>query len=282
MRVILTPRTSQPNSFLLSYHSIGEKLPNILRYKDGYLNNMITFDSKGHSGWSSLCDDNIEEILPHINHTKATQFFHQLKKNHIQKNQSKYTQPNEDNFPFPKKFIFFPLQTVSDSVMLHSYFNPIELLQNIVQILHKKKIALVVKRHPRCENSELAKLLTQYEKEKKLIIFNGSIHQAIAKADTIYTINSGVGFESLLHLKPVVTFGKSDYMSMTKNISNLNDLKNHLFHKLSKQNKSDIKRFLYYYLNTKSIFLDDTKKFNKLLEQIILTYLDTNGGGKND
>lgn len=267
------PRKSKPNSFLLSYHSIGEKLPNILRYKDGYLNNMITFDSKGHSGWSSLCGENIEEILCHINHTKATQFFHQLKKNHIQKNQSKYTQPNEDNFPFPKKFIFFPLQTVSDSVMLHSYFNPIELLQNIVQILHKKKIALVVKRHPRCENSELAKLLTQYEKEKKIIIFNGSIHQAIAKADTIYTINSGVGFESLLHLKPVVTFGKSDYMSMTKNITSLDAIEKNPLYRLTKEIKSKIKSFVYYYATEKSIFIDDEKQIEKFIDTIIKNYL---------
>lgn len=266
-------RESQPNSFLLSYHSIGEKLPNILRYKDGYLNNMITFDLQGHSGWSSLCNEDIDTILKGIKKQKATQFFKKLSTNHIQNNQSKYQQPNENNFTFPKKFIFFPLQTVSDSVMLHSYFNPIELLQNIVQILNKKNIPLVVKRHPRCENIELAQLLKKYEKEKKLIIFNGSIHNAITKADTIYTINSGVGFESLLHLKPVVTFGKSDYMSMSRNITSLAKIEENPFYKLNKEHKSKIKSFVYYYTTQKSIFIDDEIQIEKFIDTIIKNYI---------
>jgi len=266
-------RESKPNRFLLSYHSIGEDVDNIIRYKDGYLNNMITFDSKGHSGWSSLCDKDINEILHPVNPKKATQFFKKLSANHIHNNQSKYTQPNEDNFPFPKKFIFFPLQTLSDSVMLHSYFNPIELLHNIVQIVNKKNIPLVVKRHPRCENIELTQLLKKYEKEKKLIIFNGSIHKAIAKADTIYTINSGVGFESLLHLKPVVTFGKSDYMSMTRNITSLDEIEENPLYRLTKEQKSKIKSFVYYYITEKSIFIDDEIEIEKFIDKLITNYL---------
>ena len=40
---------------------------------------------------------------------------------------------------------------------------------------------------------------------------NANVHDLISRARGVFTINSGVGFESLIHGKPVVTFGNCDY-----------------------------------------------------------------------
>jgi hypothetical protein len=268
-----TQRKAKKETFLFSYHSVGKKSNNIIRYKDGYLHNMITFDKKGYSGWSSLCEKDIDKLLLNISNKKSNELFTKLSKKHIDNNKSKYTQPKDIDFVFPKDFIFFPLQTLNDSVMKLSYFEPIELIKDIVSVLNKKNIPLVIKQHPRCKNPKLKELLLEYEKNKKIILFSGSIHDAISKAKSIYTINSGVGFEALLHLKPVVTFGKSDYISMTKNIKDLKDIKKEPFYHLSETDKKIIKKFLYYYITEKCLFLDDTKKLEKFINIFIINYL---------
>jgi len=258
------------NHLIISYHSIGNANKQILRWKEGYLKDMITFDKKGYSGWSSLCDKDIDKLLKNISQKKADKFFDKLANKYINNNQSKYIQPEQQNFTFPKEdFIFFPLQTINDSVMEHSYHKPLKLIKRVIKIVSSQEIPLVIKQHPRCHDEDLKILLQRYEKEGKIILFNGSIHEAISKATTVYTINSGVGFESLLHLKPVVTFGRSDYMSMTKNVKNLDKIIQNPFYKLSSKKRDKIKKFIYYYIKNKCLFLENKRNLEKLIYKII-------------
>jgi len=261
------------NSILFSYHSYGQEQSNIIRYKDGYIANTITFDLEGYSGWSSLCEENIDILIKNIDYKKANTYFEKLSKHYITNNQSKYSQPTNDNFDFPKEFIFFPLQTLDDSVMQHSYFKPFELIKKIIKILNQQNISLVIKEHPRCQNKKLKEYLAKQEDKGNIILFNGSIHDAIKKAKTIYTINSGVGFEALFHLKPVITFGKSDYMSITKNISNLDIIKQNPYYFLNKNNKIKIIKFIYYYLTKKYLYLSKQNTIDKFIYKIIKNYL---------
>lgn len=121
--------------------------------------------------------------------------------------------------------------------MLKSNFSPIELIENIIHLIIEKNIILYIKRHPRCQDEKLTKLLIQYQNNKNIVFYDGSVHDAISQATTVYTINSGVGFESLLHLKPVITFGKSDYMCVTRHIRSITQLENDPFYCLSQEQK---------------------------------------------
>ncbi len=228
---------------------------------------MITYYDEGYSGWSELCDLDWNKKLKNISLKKAIQTHDFLKEKYIEQDISKYEQKKDLTFSFPKEFIFFPLQKIEDSVMVKSYMAPIKLIKSIVKILNDKKIPLLVKKHPRCTNSELSELLELYKREKKIILYKGSIHDAIKKSKTVYVINSGVGFESLLHLKPVVTFGRSDYMAMTKNVKDLKEIEQEAFYSLSKDKKDKIKKFLHFYVNKISVCLDDEKKLEKILNK---------------
>ena len=255
-----------------SYHSVGKSNPQIFRWKESHLYNTITFDTNGYSGWSSLTK-NPELVFSKVQSKYLVQnHFEKLQNKYVHKNLSKYQQTHSD-FQFPEQFIFFPLQTFDDTVMLHSYFSPFDLLQDIVTILNKKNIPLVIKRHPRCQNEKLQKLLLKYENQKKIILFSGSIHDALAKASTVYVINSGVGFEALIHLKPVITFGKSDYMQVTKNIKNLAELNTNPWHELSQEHEEKIKQFLYYYTNEKSIEIGKVK-IKKKVHSFVIDYIN--------
>lgn len=117
-------------------------------------------------------------------------------------------------------------------------------------------------------------ILNDANKYTNIYLYKDSIHDAIAQASTVYVINSGVGFESLLHLKPVVTFGKSDYMAMTTPISNLKKIETKQFYAIDCKQINNIKRFLYYYVNKRSIFLDQNTKLDKVVESILLKYIN--------
>ena len=261
------------DTLYFSYHSVGKSDPQIFRWKEGYLYKTITFDPNGYSGWSSLAK-NLEPLL-------SKQLSSKLLQNHLKKLQNKYIakhlskyQQEDCDFEFPEQFIFFPLQTFNDTVMLHSSFDPLYLLHTLVAILYEKKIPLVIKRHPKCEDEALYKQLLAYAKEKKIILYEGSIHNAIAKASTVYVINSGVGFEALMHLKPVVTFGRSDYMNMTYIIKDLAQIKNKAFYELSTLKKQKIKLFLYNYTSDTSLEVNNKRKIQKTISTFIINYIN--------
>lgn len=261
------------NTLVFSTHTIGESHPQIFRWKIGYLDKTITFDETGYSGWSSLAKNPEIVFSKKITKSMAERNFKKLQNHYIAKNISKYEQTHS-NFIFPEKFIFFPLQTLNDTVMLQSNFDPFTLINHIIEMLYKKGIPLVIKRHPFCDNQLLEKILLDYEKQKKVILFNGSIHDALSKASTIYVINSGVGFEALMHLKPVVSFGKSDYMSVTQHITHLEEIDKNPWYILDDEKRDKIKLFLHYFIHEKCINLTNKKDIRNKITSFVVNYLN--------
>ena len=81
-----------------------------------------------------------------------------------------------------------------------------------------------------------------------IYLIDGNIHKLVTQSTGVFVINSGVGFESLIHGKPVVTFGNCDYKWATFRASpdSLDEAKRYVFE------FSDIKqqrawRYVYYY-----------------------------------
>ena len=83
------------------------------------------------------------------------------------------------------------------------------------------------------------------------IVSDVSIHELFASAKAVVTINSGSGFEALLHLKPVITLGKADYSAVPYECKTLEDIENSK-HFINKPVDSlRIKRFFHaYFANT--------------------------------
>jgi len=272
----LKKRIAKPNSMLFSYHGIGEKSPRKVHYKEGYFFDLISFDQMGYGGWSSLCIDVKElENIKNISIKKAEKDFLYYKKKYIDKNLSKYAQPEIENIKLPKKFVFIPLQIFTDSVMQKSYFDPMFWFKQIVSILTDQDIDIVIKRHPRCDIEDVENELDRLKTQSNITIYDGSIHKAIEKCDAVYTINSGVGFESLFHLKPVVTFGAVDYQSATLNIKDFKDLENNIIPVLSENKINYIKQFLSYSIKEKNINISSNKSIDNLVDTIVINNIKT-------
>ena len=78
----------------------------------------------------------------------------------------------------------------------------------------------------------------------------GNIHELIKRSKGVFVINSGTGFESLIHGKPVCTFGDCDYRSVTFNadIRRLDEARNFIYS--YKEEFRDIAyKFVWWYFN---------------------------------
>jgi hypothetical protein len=234
-----------PHAITLSYHTHGEERPNLFRYKESYLPEYVTFDTQGFSGWHSLCQRDIEDVLAQIDTRKAEKFHKKIFKKYVKKNRSKYEQETI-NFDFPKKFLFFPLQLSHDVVASLADFSQEEVLTALREALKNTTTKLLVKRHPLCRDEKLEKLLKEMSEDGTILLYQGSVHDAISRCEGVIVANSGVGFEALLHLKPVYSFATSEYMACTKRVQNLNELS---ILQPYEVDKIRIKKFLYYYLN---------------------------------
>ncbi len=271
-----TKRAVKENSFLFSDHGIGDKHIAKVHTKDGYFYDLITYDDTGYSGWSSLCKDEKEiEKIKQIDIKQAEKDFLYYRAKYIDKNRSKYEQPDIDDVLFPKEFVFIPLQIFTDSVMAKSYFEPMEWFRKTVEFLTQNNINIVIKRHPRCYLKEVEAELEKLKNQKNITIYSGSIHQAISKCSVVYTINSGSGFEALFHLKPVVAFGEVDYESATFNVKEFKDIEANPIPVLSEEKIVYIKQFLSYYMREKNININSKKSIENFVDSLVLRYLNS-------
>ncbi|MCP9868765.1 hypothetical protein KBZ33_21260 [Cyanobium sp. Cruz-8D1] len=81
--------------------------------------------------------------------------------------------------------------------------------------------------------------------------------------DAVFCINSGVGFEALIHNKPVFSAGHSDYHWATHRLSSIDEMieiKNWNNPFLS---ECDVRKFLYFFLNDYLVNVRDPSTVQK-------------------
>jgi hypothetical protein len=150
--------------------------------------------------------------------------FNKLQK-HNKSGKSKFPQPPIKNYSFGKDFIFFPCQIPHDrTITLHSQVTVEQALLKTIEISKKLNIPLLVKPHPANLNSMLPLLdiVKKNIKENVYWIHEMNINELLNSALAVFTVNSGVGMEAILHNKPVYTFGRAEYASVAHFLDSTN------------------------------------------------------------
>ncbi len=141
--------------------------------------------------------------------------------NRMRNNESKFSQPNIlHKLDLPKDYIFFPCQLPHDvTIKYHSNWSVGRAMTEVIESAARVGIQVVIKGHPINPGSmtELKEIAHKYG--HIIWIDDASVHQLISKARLVACVNSGVGFEALIHGKPVITFGRSDYDVITMNVN---------------------------------------------------------------
>ena len=186
---------------------------------------LFTIDQQG---WGSL---NSNYPINLFNISTDPTIFKRYQQILINNNESKFNQPPRKNklslqltkdIPLTA-YLFFPLQVPHDqSIQKHANICPFELTQAMCNWANENRRTIVFKKHP-INLKSMIKHEEIINQCKWARFSNANIHDLIGNSVAVVTINSGVGFEALLHEKPVVTFGKVEYDCVTIQ-ANLDDL----------------------------------------------------------
>lgn len=276
------PRATRRGQLVISFHSHGAE-GNVLRLKDAYWPPFYTADPMGFSGFSAVARnaDRVEDEVRRIPRRQARAFVAELRADAVEHNVSKYAQPTQSGGALPEDYYFLPLQTVEDPVAELAYLDQMDVAAKLAVVARERDQSVVLKRHPLCKSQAVADRLEELERDlPNVTVSTASVHRLIRGARAVVGCNSGVLFEALIHAKPVVTFGKSDFEIATRSIEALHDLEPALAD--AGQIDPDFRdRFLTWFLKVHCIHASDVAGIRGRLAEA-LTALDIDSHGLNE
>ena len=230
-------------------------------------------DRNGYSGASSIAKDHSLLKINDVSDEDALAMHERLLNKFVKMNLSKYEQPTFADFK-SDPFILVLGQVAGDSVVNFSNFlapknmsmgtrrepwakkdiptGYMNTILTALSVMDKFNIPIIYKPHPfesQDQNSAINNLIKLPMFNNVSIVSDVSIHELLPLSKAVVTINSGAGFEALIHLKPVVTLGKADYSASTYECNSVEDIKNSKQFINAPVDKLRIKKFLYAYLN---------------------------------
>jgi hypothetical protein len=182
-----------------------------------HMRNLFTIDTNGWGADNSQlsrraeCKDEDSDI--------STKFCEELSKSLIASGESKCPQPTKTD-EMPNGCILVPVQIPRDyTIKHHSPITVKYFIESICAWANETGQEVAFKMHPNNKCDIDLHMIVEDEANRSPLIHKveGNIHALIKNSLGIFVINSGTGFESLIHGRPVCTFGTCDYSCVTFN-----------------------------------------------------------------
>ena len=196
-------------------HHVRKETPATIDYKQNYLSPFFYFGAGGYSGWARriVNADLTQTDNRSINETERI-YQERIKSLH---GESRFKQPNPVEDKIPNRFLLVATQVENDTVMNLKFVETREMIDRAFAVAKQIGLPLVIKNHPleKRNFSVIRYSKSMADRHESVFRSEGDISELISRSYGVFVINSGVGFEALCHLKPVFTFGKSDYHQAT-------------------------------------------------------------------
>lgn len=235
-------------SKMIAVHQTKREFPHFdLFWMQMHMPDLFTIDTQGwgadHSGLKD-CVSQLEDK------GDSTEFCEQLSDKLHASGKSKCPQP-EITDATPEKFILVPVQIPRDyTIKHHSPITVKYFIESICAWASENNYHVCFKMHPHNKNDVDLINAVEYAAQGSRYIHKveGNIHELIKRSVGLFVINSGTGFEALIHGKPVATFGNADYNRVTFNadIRRLDEARNFLFG-FKVEERVILYQFVYYY-----------------------------------
>ncbi|MGV7235324.1 MAG: hypothetical protein ACQ9ET_03610 [Nitrosomonadaceae bacterium] len=249
----------QDGTIYLAYHNYGNH-PNIWHIKSAYMPNYFYFDKNGYGPWSEVAKEYDFTIDSNTVRDDVNKFC----KEYIDNNESRVKQP-ESVYGIPDEpYVLVLGQRPDDTVSKFSYIDTESLLHKVSKLYKGTKYKVCTRGHP-------LEAGTPYGTADDLQA-TGNIHKCIENAAAVYTVNSGTGFEALLHGKRVFTSGLCDYRWATTEVKDDEDLKCSI--ELVEEPIDDDKRvqFLHYAINHHFVNVNDPASIERKILRAVEEY----------
>lgn len=253
----------------VAYHTTGQH-EGWWHLKDAAFSGYFRFDRRGYSGWSELTDlpDLPAEALaaPSVEIERSWQ---DLRQRFVEGRISKYGQTAATVALPSDPFVFFPMQILDDTVAALADIPMLVAIETLIEALPKMGYKLVLKRHPKCRRPEIDRLLRQVAGNPDVTVYDGPIHDVLATAAAVVTVNSGVGFEALLHERRVITVGASEYALATDRVRTPDALLEAVDRISEPVDLDRVKRLVWFYLQG-CVATDDAATLSQMIDRTIL------------
>lgn len=258
----------------VSHHTKSDK-PGGLHIKVTDLPSCFSMDGRGYSGWSEFSQTPLEKLnLAEVDLQHAEEFIHAMRQRVIGGNVSKYRQSEADaSIQLPDSYVFLGLQVINDAVQALARVPMLEMLADVARTCRMRNLALVVKRHPRCNSSQVAKALAAGVKDGLFQLSEASIHDLIARSRAVCVVNSSVGAEALLHGKPVYVFGESEYQHVCFRMRKQGDFEKHFELDRMPVTHDDLTRYLYLLRNQYAVDASDPEVARESIRRRVLKHV---------
>jgi tetratricopeptide (TPR) repeat protein len=255
------------SSHVLSYHTSADFSKRHLHIQESPFAGYCSFDHSGFAGFASISEnhDEIIKFVAAINSEKLLENQNEIYEKFVKHNISKYDQPKKSK-SINGPYVFVALQVSTDVVAQLAWLSGIELLKTVAAYYRGSNTKVVVKRHPFCRSMNVQNCVEDLESSGDIIRTSGSIHELLKNATIVFTVNSGVGLEALIHGKAVVVSGACDYSYAAVSVKTPAELNNTL-EKGLEPDPQRIREFLYFYANSFAIPSNDVRRLTGRLEQ---------------
>ena len=233
-----------------------------LFYKEMHIKGLFTVDTHG---WGSVhSQSQAAPDLSRIDSHEARSFCESRCQTFLTDGFSRQLQPSIRPIAGAvKPYLFAPLQLISDdTIKHHSPIGVFRFIDILADWAHSRRVNVVFKLHPGREFPELNRAVERRVAASPYIFcLNENVHALILNSIGVCVINSGVGFEALIHGRPVITFGRSDYQWFTfrAHEGNLDEALAYIA-AFGKQQRSRGYRFIQYYFRHHAYDTDDAVK----------------------
>jgi tetratricopeptide (TPR) repeat protein len=201
-----------PGARVVSYHTNAPLSADHLHIQEVPLAGRCSMDHQGFAGYSSLATihEPIERASVHFSTDALAENESELRDTYIHNNVSKYSQKAE-RITYEDDYVFVALQIPTDTVAALAQITGVELVRTVAEHYAGSSTKVRVKRHPYCNSMSVQKTLESLCAAGSIELSDASVHDLIAGAKAVFTVNSGVGLEALLHGRPVIVTGECDY-----------------------------------------------------------------------
>lgn len=146
----------------------------------------------------------------------AQDFFITLRQRFVRTRQSRYGQPRQRDDSLPEGAIALFLQGRKPTADGDCDLTMEEMILAVCQGASGRPV--VVKPHPLAETDCARAILRAADRGAVFEVFNGNIHDLLARCAVTVSANSAAAMEGFLHRKPAILFGRSDFESLVTRV----------------------------------------------------------------
>ncbi len=246
-----------------------EKPQGSLFYMQMHLRWLFTLDTHG---WGADHSDNgNKQEIDHINQEEATQWVRNLADDLLASQDSKCPQSQGPVQSPQTQFILVPIQIPRDyTIRYHSPITVRYFMDSLENWANESQNHIAFKLHPyNHADQDLVNMVNEASRNNYVHKAEGNIHELIKRSKGLFVINSGTGFEGLIHGKPVATFGNCDYNKVTFNadIRRVCEARNHIFG-YTEEKRELAYKYIYWYITQHAYDVRDPNTPKRLKEYI--------------